>query len=57
MGVKIYNILPPPKYSPCLLIKKQFFKTLTKCLLLGSFYMTEEFYNWSTINELHAAYL
>jgi len=26
-------------------------------LLLGSFYTLEEFYNWPTVSELHAAYL
>jgi len=56
MGVKIYNKLPF-KIRSLSSNKKQFHKTLKKFLLLGSFYTVEEFYNWSTINDLHAAYL
>jgi len=56
MGVKIYNKLPP-KIQSLSTNKKQFYKTLKKFLLLGSFYMIEEFYDWSAISELHAAYL
>jgi len=56
MGVKIYNKLPP-KIQSLSTNKNQFFKTLKKFLLSGSFYTIQEFYNWSTINELHAAYL
>jgi hypothetical protein len=52
-----YIIHSPPKHSPYLPIKNNFFKTLKKCLLTDSSYTIEEFYNWSTINELHAAYL
>ena len=57
MGVKIYNKLPPPKIQSLSTNKKQFYKTLKKFLLLGSFYTIEEFYNWSAMSELHAAYL
>ena len=56
MGVKIYNKLPP-KIQSLSTNKKQFYKTLKKFLLLGSFYTIEEFYNWSAISELQAAYL
>ena len=56
MGVKIFNKLPP-KIQHLSNNKKQFHKTLKKFLLLGSFYTLEEFYNWSSISELRAAYL
>jgi len=56
MGVKIFNKLPP-KIQHLSDNKKQFHKTLKKFLLLGSFYTLEEFYNWSSISELRAAYL
>jgi hypothetical protein len=56
MGVRIYNKLPP-KIQYLSSNKKLFHKTLKKILLLGSFYTIEEFYNWSAISELHAAYL
>jgi hypothetical protein len=56
MGVKIYNkLLPKIQYLSS--NKKLFHKTFKKILLLGSFYTIEEFYNWSAISELHAAYL
>ena len=56
MGVKIFNKLPP-KIQCLISNKKQFHKTLKKFLLLGSFYTIEEFYNWSSISDLHAAYM
>jgi len=56
MGVKIFNKLQP-KIQHLSNNKKQFHKTLKKFLLLGSFYTLEEFYNWSSISELRAAYL
>jgi hypothetical protein len=56
MGVKIYN-KHPPKIQYLSSNKKLFHKTLKKFLLMGSFYTIEEFYNWSAISELHAAYL
>ena len=56
MGVKIYNRLPT-KIQSLSTNRKQFHKALKKFLLLGSFYMLEEFYYWSTVSELHAAYL
>jgi len=56
MGVKIYNKLPT-KIQSLSTNKKQFYKALKKILLLGSFYMLESFYDWSTVSELHATYL
>jgi hypothetical protein len=56
MGVKIYNKLPP-KIQYLSSNKKLFNKSFKKFLLLGSFYTIEEFYNWTAISELHAAYL
>ena len=56
MGVKIYNKLPTTIQSLST-NKKQFYKALKKLLFLGSFYTLEEFYNWSAVSELHAAYL
>ena len=56
MGVKIFNKLPP-KIQHQFNNKKQFHKTLKYFLLLGSFCTLEEFYNWSSISELRAAYL
>jgi hypothetical protein len=56
MGVKIYNKLPS-KIQSLSSNKKQFYKALKKFLLLGSFYTIEEFYNWTDISELYAAYL
>jgi len=56
MAVKIYNKLPT-KTQSLSTNKKQFYKALKKILLLGSFYKLEEFYNWSAVSELHAAYL
>jgi hypothetical protein len=53
MGVKIFN-KPSPKIQYLSSNKKQFHKSLKKCLLLGSFYMIEEFYNWSSTSELYA---
>ena len=55
MGVKIYNKLPT-KIQFLSTNKKQFYKALKKLLLLGSFYMLQEFYNRSTVSELFAAY-
>jgi hypothetical protein len=55
MGVKIYNKLPL-KIRHLSSNKKHFHKALKKFLLLGSFYTTEEFYNWSDISELLTAY-
>jgi hypothetical protein len=55
MGVKIFNKIPS-KIQYLSNNKKRFHKTLKKFLLLGSFYTIEEFYNWSSISELHAAY-
>ena len=56
MGVKIFNKIPP-KIQCLISNKKQFLKTLKKFLLLVSFYTIEEFYNWSSISDLHAAYM
>jgi hypothetical protein len=56
MDVKIFNKLP--SRIQCLAgNKKQFHKIVKKLLLLGSFYTLEEFYNWSSVSELYAAYL
>ena len=54
MGAKIYNKLPT-KIQSLSNSKKHFKKALNK-LLLGSFYTLDEFYNWSRINELQAAF-
>jgi hypothetical protein len=56
MGVKIFSKFPPKIQHLCY-NKNQFHKTLKKILFLGSFYTLEEFYNWSSISELSAAYL
>ena len=55
MGAKIYNKLPT-KIQSLSNNKKHFKKALKKFLLLGSFYTLDEFYNWSTISELQAAF-
>ena len=66
MGMKMFSALDmakqksiinfPPKYRAYQIIKKHFKKALKKCLLLGSFYTLDEFYNWSTISELQAPF-
>jgi hypothetical protein len=56
MGVKVFNKHPPSKIQYLSSNKKQFHKALKNFLLLGWFYRIEEFYNWSSVVELHATW-
>jgi hypothetical protein len=56
MAVKNFNKLPLTIRNVAHKQKIHFKKALKKFLLLGSFYTLEEFYNWTSIRELQAAY-